>query len=260
MLTRKPTTEAVHEAQAPGLGSYLTRLTDAQCERLHEATLQVLERTGLIVDEPEALETAEQGGRRRGRRHARPHPRAAGRVGARASAPREVTLYDRDGEPALRARRRADLLRHRQRLHVLLRPPHRRAAPRGAAGRRRCGHASTDACENIDFVMSLFTPSDVDAAAMDRYQMASDARQHDQADRVHHHERRERASRRGRHGGGGGRRARRACASVRSSPATRTRCSRSCTTARPCGRCSTWPARTCRASTARSPRPAPSRR
>ena len=31
----------------------------------------------------------------------------------------------------------------------------------------------TDACENIDFVMSLFTPSDVEASIADRYQMAT---------------------------------------------------------------------------------------
>ena len=35
---------------------FYSRLDDGQCERLHEATLRVLERTGLIVDEPEGLE------------------------------------------------------------------------------------------------------------------------------------------------------------------------------------------------------------
>ena len=61
------------QAQELGIGSFFTRLTDAQCERLHEATLQVLERTGLIVDEPEALELLHRRRRRRGR-HARAHP------------------------------------------------------------------------------------------------------------------------------------------------------------------------------------------
>lgn len=35
---------------------FYSRLDDAQCQQLHEATLRVLERTGLIVDEPEGLE------------------------------------------------------------------------------------------------------------------------------------------------------------------------------------------------------------
>ena len=115
-----------------------------------------------------------------------------------------------------------------------------------------------DACENLDFVMSLFTPSDVDAS-MDRHQMAAmlanttkpivyvtmnDVTAHldvtAMAEAV----------------AGGERR----CASARSSPATRTRCSRWCTTPRRCARCSTSPARACRASTAPSARPAPWRR
>ena len=41
---------------------FYSRLDDAQCERLHEATLRVLERTGLIVDEPEALELLRKAG------------------------------------------------------------------------------------------------------------------------------------------------------------------------------------------------------
>ena len=72
--TTDHTSLAQAQAQELGIGSFFSRLTDAQCERLHEATLRVLERTGLIVDEPEALELLRRGRRRR-RRHARAHPR-----------------------------------------------------------------------------------------------------------------------------------------------------------------------------------------
>ena len=80
---------------------FFSRLDDEQCERLHEATLRVLERTGLIVDEPEALELLRRAGAD-GRRQPRAHPGEARRLGALSVAPKEVTLYGRDGEPALR--------------------------------------------------------------------------------------------------------------------------------------------------------------
>jgi len=41
---------------------FYSRLDDAQCLQLHEATLRVLERTGLIVDEPEGLELLRKAG------------------------------------------------------------------------------------------------------------------------------------------------------------------------------------------------------
>ena len=81
------------------IGSYFTRLTDAQCERLHEATLQVLERTGLIVDDAEALGLLAAAGADVNGTRVRIHPEMVER--ALATAPREVTLYDRNGEPRL---------------------------------------------------------------------------------------------------------------------------------------------------------------
>ncbi len=45
----------------PATGAF-SRLTTGQCERLHEATLRVLERTGLLVEEPEALELLRRAG------------------------------------------------------------------------------------------------------------------------------------------------------------------------------------------------------
>jgi trimethylamine:corrinoid methyltransferase-like protein len=43
---------------------YFSRLDELQCERLHDATLRVLDRTGLIVDEPEGLELLRLAGAR----------------------------------------------------------------------------------------------------------------------------------------------------------------------------------------------------
>ena len=87
-------------------------------------------------------------------------------------APREVTLFDRVGEERIRLSGRATYFGtgsdcmycfdHRTNTR-------RRAVLQDVADAARVA----DACENIDFVMSLFTPSDVTPQIMDRYQMAS---------------------------------------------------------------------------------------
>jgi trimethylamine--corrinoid protein Co-methyltransferase len=156
--------------QDQGIGSYFTRLTDAQCERLHEATLQVLERTGLIIDDPEALELLTAAGAVVDGTRVRIPAKLVAR--ALASAPREVTLYDRHGEPRLvLAGRRTYFGTGSDCMYCL----DHRTGERRRAVLRDCVEAATvtDACENIDFVMSLFTPSDVEASIADRYQMAT---------------------------------------------------------------------------------------
>jgi trimethylamine--corrinoid protein Co-methyltransferase len=152
------------------VGSYFTRLTDAQCVRLHEATLQVLERTGLLIEEPEALELLGRAGAQVDGSLVRIPARLV--EWALEVAPREVTLFDRTGEEKMRLSGRATYFGtgsdcmycydHRTN-------ERRRAVLQDVADAARVA----DACENIDFVMSLFTPSDVTPQLMDRYQMAS---------------------------------------------------------------------------------------
>lgn len=169
-MTEKLVTGAVDEARAQGPGSYFTRLTDDQCERLHEATLQVLERTGLLIEEPEALALLSKAGAQvDGSRVRIPHRLVEWALGV---APREVTFYDRTGEARMRLSGRTTYFGtgsdcmycydHRT-------SQRRRAVLQDVADAARVA----DACENIDFVMSLFTPSDVTPQIMDRYQMAS---------------------------------------------------------------------------------------
>jgi len=151
------------------IGSHFTRLTDAQCERLHEATLQVLERTGLIVDDAEALGLLAAAGADVNGTRVRIHPEMVER--ALATAPREVTLYDRNGEPRLvLAGRRTYYGTGSDCMYCF---DHRTRERRRAVLQDVVEATTvTDACANIDFVMSLFTPSDVDARIADRYQMA----------------------------------------------------------------------------------------
>ncbi len=149
---------------------FFSRLDDAQCERLHEATLRVLARTGLIVDEPEALELLKRAGADVDGTRVRIPERLV--AWALELAPREVTLYGRDGEPALTCGgyeysfgAGSDCMEcwdHRT-------GERRRARLSDVVDAARV----QDACENLDFVMSLFTPSDVTPEAMDRHQMAA---------------------------------------------------------------------------------------
>ncbi len=150
---------------APGAFS---RLTAAQCERLHEATLRVLERTGLLVEEPEALKLL----RRAGAEVDGTRVRLGARLveWALSVAPRSVTLYDREGRPAM-------VLEGR---NVYFGPgsdcmycwDHRTASRRRAVLHDVVDTARlVDALPNYDFVMSLFTPSDVTPQVMDRHQM-----------------------------------------------------------------------------------------
>jgi trimethylamine--corrinoid protein Co-methyltransferase len=149
---------------------YFSRLDDAQCQRLHEATLHVLERTGLIVDEPEALELLKRAGAQVDGTRVRIPERLVS--WALELAPRSVTLYRRDGEPALTCGgyeysfgAGSDCMEcwdHRT-------GERRRAVLSDVVDAARV----QDACEHLDFVMSLFTPSDVTPEIMDRYQMAA---------------------------------------------------------------------------------------
>jgi trimethylamine--corrinoid protein Co-methyltransferase len=149
---------------------FYSRLDDAQCERLHEATLRVLERTGLIVDEPEALELLRRAGAEVDGTRVRIPERLVS--WALELAPREVTLYGRDGAPALTCGgyqysfgAGSDCMEcwdHRT-------GERRRAVLKDVVEAARV----QDACEHLDFVMSLFTPSDVTPEVMDRHQMAA---------------------------------------------------------------------------------------
>jgi trimethylamine--corrinoid protein Co-methyltransferase len=132
--------------------------------------MQVLERTGLLIEEPEALALLKQAGAVvDGSRVRIPRRLVESSLDV---VPREVTLFDRTGEARLRLSGHATYFGtgsdcmycydHRTSIR-------RRAVLQDVVEATRV----TDACENIDFAMSLFTPSDVTPEIMDRYQMAT---------------------------------------------------------------------------------------
>ncbi len=144
------------------------RMGAVECRRIHMATLEVLERVGVDVHDRRARQILSDGG--------------AGVDGIRVripeylvekalrAAPRRMTLYDRMGKVAIRA---CDYQTYygggSDCLNIL---DHR-------SGRRRLplltdvAQAATviDALDELDFVMSMVLPSDVDPRIYDRYQM-----------------------------------------------------------------------------------------
>ncbi|RME85737.1 MAG: trimethylamine methyltransferase, partial [Caldilineae bacterium] len=159
-----------HPEDASGLRQF-RRLSDAQCERLYAACLQILEETGVQLHHQEAIDLLKKAGVTDidGNRVRIP-PRLVEQ--ARSTAPGEVTLYNRAGEPVMPVRGRnvffgpgSDCL------HII---DHRDQRRRPAVLQDvEEGMRLVDALPNLDFTMCMFLPSDVNQAVADRYQMAA---------------------------------------------------------------------------------------
>jgi trimethylamine---corrinoid protein Co-methyltransferase len=145
------------------------KLSPGQMERLHHASLEILDRTGVCLYDQECLDLLARAGVR---------PAEENRVRippglvewALSVAPKRVVLCDRDG------RRVMPLERH----NVFFGPgsdctnvlDHRTGERRpGTLRDIEEGIRVCDALPNIDFVMSLCMASDVDQQVADRYQM-----------------------------------------------------------------------------------------
>ncbi len=76
------------------------RITAEQCERLHQAALWILERTGVRLELPRAVELLSGAGSAVDAERPRAHPRQLV-AWALERAPRSFTLHDRDGTPAM---------------------------------------------------------------------------------------------------------------------------------------------------------------
>ena len=144
------------------------RLGHQECDRIHVATLEILERTGVDVHDERARRILTSGGASAdGIRMRIPEVMV---TRALASAPRRLTLYDRHKKPAIRAWGFNTYYGGGSDCLTVL--DHRSGARREplladviAATR------VMDALPEIDFVMSLFLPKDVDQRIYDRYQM-----------------------------------------------------------------------------------------
>jgi len=145
------------------------RLSPEQCEKLHNASLAVLERTGVRLYHQEAIDLLKKADAfvSEGNRVRIP----SGLVEkALSTAPKRVTLYDRHGQPALYLEgQRCYYGTGSYCLNII---DHRTGERRQPVVQDIVeGITVCDALPNVDFVMSMFLPSDVDAMVSDRYQM-----------------------------------------------------------------------------------------
>lgn len=145
------------------------KLSEKQCRRIHEASLEILDRIGVRLDLPEAVRILKKAG-------ARVTDNCIVHVPERLvknaldTVPKSAVLYDRIGNPAMKVDGHCcyygpgsdclNIIDHR-------------------TGKRRKpllkdvveGVLLCDYLPNIDFVMSMFLPEDVNQTLADRYQM-----------------------------------------------------------------------------------------
>lgn len=147
---------------------YYRRFTDSQLDRLHGATLEILEDVGVRFQDSEALQILDNGGASVDGNLARI---PAWRVEwALRAAPKQLTLFDQEGNPAIRLRGRRSYYGNGSDLPYII--DHRTGERRRAV--LQDVHEMIQLLEelgHIDFVMSGFLPSDVPVSKAERLQM-----------------------------------------------------------------------------------------
>jgi trimethylamine--corrinoid protein Co-methyltransferase len=145
------------------------RLSENQFRRMHAASLEILERVGVRLHLAEAVELLKRAGAKVSDDNlVRVPPRLVER--ALASVPKEATLYDRQGKPAMAVGGyRSFYGPGSDCLNII---DHRSGERRKPVVRDVIeGVALCEHLPHIDFVMSMVLPADVDGTIADRYQM-----------------------------------------------------------------------------------------
>jgi trimethylamine--corrinoid protein Co-methyltransferase len=137
-------------------------MSDDQCRVLHRASLDVLERTGVFVNYQPALDILKKAGCVVRENHVRIPSHLV--EWALRTAPSRITLYDRNGQPSMPMGDRISTYgTGSDCLHVL---DHRTGERRTAVLQDVIdGIRVSDAMPHVDFIMSMFLPSDEPAAA-----------------------------------------------------------------------------------------------
>jgi trimethylamine--corrinoid protein Co-methyltransferase len=145
------------------------RLAPEQCQKIHNASLTIMERTGVRLYEPEAIDLVSRAGAsvsegNRARIPARLVEQAL------STAPKRLTLYDRNGNPVMPVEGFRNFFGPGSDLLNII--DHRTGQRRKPVLRDVVeGITLCDALDNIDYVMSMFLPQDVNQVIADRYQM-----------------------------------------------------------------------------------------
>lgn len=144
-----------------------SRLTDEQFQLVHAASLEILERIGVRVDLGEALDLLKHAGARVEDNLVRLPPRLVEQ--ALQTAPKQVTLFNRHGEPVMPLDGdRCFFGPGSDCLNII---DHRTGERRKPVMQDVVeGVILCDALPNIDFVMSMFLPANVDQTIADTYQ------------------------------------------------------------------------------------------
>ena len=148
--------------------AHYARMGQQECEKIHLATCEILERVGIDVHDEKALQVLVKGGAKADGIRVRISEHRV--TQALATAPKRLTLYDRKGAVVIRAGGYntcygggsdcLNILDHR-------------TGQRRRPALKDVQEAATvmDALPEIDFVMSQFLPEDVDPRIYDRYQI-----------------------------------------------------------------------------------------
>ena len=145
------------------------RLSEEQCRRIYEASLEILERVEVRLYLDEAVQLLKKVGARVTDGNL-VHVSSNVVEKAIQTAPKEVVLYDRHGRPAMPVGGYRcfygpgsdclNIIDHRS--GVRRKPVYKDIVE---------GVTLCDALSHIDYVMSMILPSDVDGTVADRYQM-----------------------------------------------------------------------------------------
>jgi trimethylamine--corrinoid protein Co-methyltransferase len=147
----------------------LPRLTEDQCRRIHGASLEILERVGVRLDLQEAIDLLQKAGAKADEDNLIHVPSSLVER-ALATVPKKIVLHDRQGNPAMLVEgHRCFYGPGSDCLNII---DHRNGKRREPLLKDLIEAVTLcDSLSNIDFVMSMLIPSDVDKAIADRYQM-----------------------------------------------------------------------------------------
>ena len=161
-----PDTEAKDIGQQ---GFRFPRLREKQCRRMHEASLEILERIGVRLDLQEAVDLLKSAGAKVTADNLVHVPSNLVEK-ALSTAPKKVILYDRHGHPVMPVEgQRCFYGPGSDCLNIIDHRDGKRREPK----LKDIGEGVTlcDSLSNIDFVMSMVLPQDVDTTMADRFQM-----------------------------------------------------------------------------------------
>ena len=146
--------------------AHYARMGGAECEKIHTASLEVLERIGIETHDEKARDLlVKAGAKADGQRVRIPEHMV---TKALSTAPKRMTLYDRNGRVAMRAWGYNSYFGGGSDCLNIL---DHRTGERRPALLQDVVEASTvlDALPEVDFVMSAFLPSDVDDRVYPQY-------------------------------------------------------------------------------------------